>query len=408
MTLSRRGFGTLTLGALLASAALPVRAQGTPIRIGAVNPLAGAMALYGDEVTSCYELAVAAVNARGGVLGRQVEIVRGNATTPQEALGAVEQLLGRDKCDMLIGTYVSAISNAASEAALNYDKLFWETNALAINLTQRGLPNYARAGASSNQFAARAVEGVAELVAARLGKAAADLKIWIEHEDSAYGTSIMEEQLRLFKDAGVVPGVGAHSARAIDVTDSVLRAQSAAPDVWISVGYVGDTNLLLRAARDQGFKPPVIMLIGVGDTKETLEALGAEYLEGVLLVSYPRPDVNPAYGPGAADFLKQYQDAFKRDPIAPQGMNAYVGMQILLEAIEAAGATDYDSVLKAAAAMDKPVGSYPSGAGVKFDETMQNIRAFPLIAQWQGGEVRAVFPADAATPGTKVVNLPRG
>ena len=407
MILSRRKFGILSLGTLAASAAMPAWAQDTPIRIGAINPYSGAMAQYGDEVTSCYELAVQAANANGGVLGRQVEVVRGNATTPQEALGAVEQLVGRDKCDLLIGTYVSAISNAASEGALNYDLLYWETNALAITLTERGLPNFARAGASSNQFAARAVEGVAEIVAARLDKPATDLKIWIEHEDSAYGTSIMEEQVRLFTEAGIKPGVGAHSSKAIDVTDSVLRAQSAAPDVWINIGYVGDTNLLLRAARDQGFKPPVIMLVGVGDTTETLEALGAEFLEGILLVSYPRPDVNPAYGPGAADFLKMYQDAFSRDPIAPQGMNAFVGMQILLEAIESAGATDYASVIAAAAAMDKPIGSYASGAGVKFDETMQNVRAFPLIAQWQSGVVKAVYPAEAASEGVEVVNLPR-
>lgn len=407
MELSRRDFGALSLGTLLSTVALPLRAQDGPIRIGAVNPYSGAMAQYGDEVTRCYELAVAQVNAAGGVLGRQVEVVRGNATTPQEALGAVEQLIGRDNCDILIGTYVSAISNAASESALNYDKLYWETNALAINLTQRGLPNYARAGASSNQFAARAVEGVTGFVAEAVGKAAADLAIWIEHEDSAYGTSIMEEQVRLFAEAGLKPGIGAHSNKAIDVTDSILRAKSANPDVWICIGYVGDTNLLLRAALDQGFKPPVIVLVGTGDTKETLEALGAEYLEGVLLVSYPRPDVNPAYGPGAADFLKAFTETYKVDPIAPQGMNAYCGMQILLEAIEAAGATDYASVLAAAAAMDKPVGSYANGAGVKFDETMQNTRAFPLIAQWQSGVVRAVFPENAVAEGITLVNLPR-
>ena len=248
MTLSRREFGALSMGTLLASAALPVWAQEAPIRIGAVDPYSGAMAQYGDEVTRCYELAVNAANASGGVLGRQIEIVRGNATSPQEALGAVEPLIGRDNCDLLVGTYVSAISNAASEAALNYDKLYWETNALAISLIQRGLPNYVRAGASSNQFAERSVQGVTDIVAARLGKAATDLSVWIEHGDSAYGTSIMEEQVRLFREAALEPGVGTHSAKAIDVTDSVLRAQSAAPDVWITVGYVGDTNLLLRAA----------------------------------------------------------------------------------------------------------------------------------------------------------------
>ncbi len=58
------------------------------------------------------------------------------------------------------------------------------------------------------------MQGALQLVAGRLNKAPKDLKIWLEHEDSAYGTSIMKEQERLFKEAGVASiGIGAHSAR---------------------------------------------------------------------------------------------------------------------------------------------------------------------------------------------------
>ncbi len=407
MTLTRRQFGHMTAGAALLAGTRRSFAQANPIKIGAVNPYSGAMAQYGDEVTRCYELAAEWVNGQGGVLGRQIQIVRGNATSAQEGIAAIEQLVGRDKVDILAGTYVTAISNAASESALNYGKLYWETNALARDLTDRGLPNFVRSGPSSNEFASRAVEGALKLVAAKLGKQPKDLKAWVEHEDSAYGTSIATEQQRLLKEAGVPFGVGSHSARAIDVTDSILRAKNTAPDIWISTAYVVDTNLLLRAARDQGFKPAAMMLCGVGDTRETLEALGKEYLEGILLVSYPRPDISEAYGPGAGAFLKLYRDKLGRDPIAPQGMNAFVGMKMLFEAIKAAGGTDYEKIVKAAAAMDRPLGAYETGYGAKFDAKMQNTRALPVIAQWQGGLVKAVYPTEAAGPGVSVVNLPR-
>jgi branched-chain amino acid transport system substrate-binding protein len=406
MKLTRRTFGGVVAGAVATTSAPSAYAQGTTIKIGAVNPYSGPMAQYGDELSLCFELATEQANAAGGVLGRKLEIVRASATNAQEGIAAVEQLVGRDKVDILIGTYVSAISNAASEAALNNGKLYWETNALARDLTDRGLPNYARSGPSSNEFAARSVEGAVKIVAAKLNKTAKDLKVWIEHEDSAYGTSVFKEQDRLFKEAGVTYGVGTHSARAIDLTDSILRAKNAAPDVWMSTGYVGDTNLLLRAARDQGFKPPAIILLGVGDTKETLDALGKEYLEGMLLISYARPDVNEAYSPGAAAFLKLYRDKFKREPIAPQGMNAFVGAKILIEAIAKAGGTEYEKVIKAAASFDKPLGTYEAGYGIKFNEKMQNTRAFPVIAQWQNGQVKAVFP-DAAAGGVAIVNIPR-
>jgi branched-chain amino acid transport system substrate-binding protein len=407
MRLSRRQFGGLAAGTLLATAARPTLAQSSPIKIGAINPYSGAMAQYGDEVTRCYELAAEWINGQGGILGRQIQIVRGNATSAQEGIAAVEQLVGRDKVDVLAGTYVTAISNAASESALNYAKLYWETNALSRTLTDRKLPNFARSGPSSSGFAARSVEGAIQLVAPRLNKQPKDLKIWLEHEDSAYGTSIAKEQESLFKEAGITVSIAAHSARAIDVTDSILRTKNAAPDIWMNTGYVVDTNLLLRAARDQGFKPPAIMLLGVGDTKETLDALGAEYLEGVLLVSYPRPDINEKYGPNASSFLKLYREKVGRDPIAPQGMNAFVGMKILFETIKAAGSTDYEKIIKAAAAMDRPVGTYETGYGVKFDSTMQNTRALPVIAQWQSGVVKAVFPTNAAAEGVKIANLPR-
>ncbi|MBD3848105.1 ABC transporter substrate-binding protein [Bosea sp. SSUT16] len=405
--LTRRQFGGFAAGATLLAGTRSSFAQGGAIKIGAINPYSGAMAQYGDEVTRCYELAAEWVNGQGGVLGRQLQIVRGNATSAQEGIAAIEQFVGRDKVDIFAGTYVTAISNAASESALNYSKLYWETNALARDLTDRGLPNFVRSGPSSNEFASRAVDGALKIVATKLGKQPKDLKVWVEHEDSAYGTSIATEQQRLLKAAGVSFGVGAHSARAIDVTDSILRAKNAAPDIWISTAYVVDTNLLLRAARDQGFKPAAIMLCGVGDTTETLEALGKEYLEGIFVVSYPRPDISEKYGPGAGAFLKVYRDKLGRDPIAPQGMNAFVGMKMLFEAVKAAGDVDYEKVVKAAAAMDKPLGTYETGYGAKFDAKMQNTRALPVVAQWQSGRVKAVFPTEAAAEGVTVVNLPR-
>jgi branched-chain amino acid transport system substrate-binding protein len=82
-------------------------------------------------------------------------------------------------------------------------------------------------------------------------------------------------------------------------------------------------------------------------------------------------------------------------------------MKMLFEAIEAAGSTEYEAVIEAARALDKPTGSYETGYGLQFDDTMQNVLALPVIAQWQSGEVKAVFPVEAAAEGIDVVNLPR-
>jgi branched-chain amino acid transport system substrate-binding protein len=392
-------------GTLAAGLSTRVRAA-DPIRIGAINPYSGAMALYGDETTRGYELAAALRNEKGGLLGRQITILRGSAVSPQEGMAAVEQLAA--SADAFVGTFISAVSDAASEAAMNNGKLYWETNALATQLTARGLPNFVRSGPISLDFAEFSALAITDVAAKGLGIAPKDLKVWLQHEDSIYGTTVAKDQVTLLKKAGVqLVGPNSYSAKSIDQTDIILRAKNADPDIWLTTGYLPDTNLMLRTARDQGFKPRAIVITGTSDTFETRDALGKEYLEGILVVTFPRYDINPAYGPGGAEYLAAYRKKFNRDPIAPQNFTAYTGALVLFDAIEAAGSLEYEKVRAAAAKMDKPFGSYPNGFGIKFDSTMQNTRAKPIVGQWQNGTVVTVYP-DAARPETvKLVNLAR-
>ncbi len=400
----------LTRRSLIAAAALLASSAWAQsvIKIGAINPYSGPLALYGTEVGRGYELAVEQINAAGGLLGRKVELVKGDAANPQQGIATVEQLATKDKVDVFIGTYASAVSNASSDAAARFNKIYWETNALAQDLTDRALPNFIRTGPSSAHFAAGSVEAVKEIIAPALKKSLKDLRIWIEHEESIYGSSIAKEQKRLFDAAGInVVGVGAHSSRAIDLNDAVLRAKQANPDVLIQTGYVPDGNLLLRTARDQGFKPGALLWLGTGDTAETLESLGAAGVEGMLVVSYTRTDVPESFGPGAKHYLESYRAKYKAEPIAPQGMVSYTGMLILFEAIKAAGSTDVDKVRAAAAKLDKPVGTYATGYGVKFDANFQNTRGFTTTVQWQGGKLATVYPKAAMAPGVMVKPLGR-
>jgi branched-chain amino acid transport system substrate-binding protein len=379
-----------------------------PIRIGAINPYSGPVALYGDEVARGYQLAFDEKNAKGGVLGRKIEVIRGDAANPQQGITAVDQLVSRDKVDLFIGTYISAVSNAASDAAMRHNKLYWETNAVASELVDRKLPNFIRTGPDSTNFAETSVRAIEQMIGPALGKKPGDLAIWIENEDSIYGKSIGELQEKLLKDKGFkIVGHGSHSARAADLTDVVLRAKRANPDIWLHTGYVADGNLQLKTMREQGFKPPIILMVGTGDTGETLDAQGAEFMEGVFVVSYPRPDISEKFGPGSSAFLAAYRKAYNRDPIAPQAMVAYTGARILVEAIEAAGSTDAEKVRAAAQKMDKPMNSYPSGMGVKFNDKMQNTRAVFVVIQWQGGKQVTVFPDEAKAPGNTLKNTPR-
>ena len=400
-------FAGLALVASAAAFAQTASAQQT-IKIGALNPYSGPMSLYGTEVTRGYELAVDKLNAGGGLLGKKIELVRGDVTNPQQGIATVEQLVTKDKVDMFVGTYVSAISLTASDAAQRYNKLYWETNAVAQMLTERGLSNFVRSGPDGNAFANTSSAAVRELIAPALKRDIRGLKVWIESEDSIYGSVIAAGQKRILETFGAkVVGTGAHSARTIDLNDTVLRIKQAAPDVLIQTGYVPDGNLMLRTLRDQGVKPGAVLYVGTGDTAETLQALGAEYMEGILIVGYPRQDITEAFGPGNKAYLEAYRAKYKADPVAPQGMNAYSGFMIMAEAVKNAGAIEPDKVQAAAAKLDKPENSYPSGYGVRFDKQFQNVRTGFTVSQWQAGKLVTVFPKLAVLPGVTLKPLAR-
>lgn len=379
-----------------------------PIKIGEINPFSGPLAKYGIELARGHGLAVDEVNAKGGLLGRQVELIQGDATNPQQAIATVDQLATRDNVDLFSGTYMSPVSAAASDTAQRYGRLYWETIATAQELTERGLTNFVRSGPSATSYAIEGVAAVKNLIAPAFDKKPGELRIWIEHEDLSFGTSIAQSLKKLLEDEGIKPvNVTSHSFKAIDLNDTVLRIKQGNPDLLIEVGYVPDGNLLLRNLRDQGYKIPGIMYLVTGDAPETLEAVGAETLEGLLVVSYPRTDVPDSYSPGGQHYLEAYRAKYKQEPAATLGLTAYAGMNMLFDAVRAAGSVDMEKVHAAAAAMDKPLRSYPGGYGIKFDANFQNTRAVPVVVQWQSGIPVTVYPAEATNAGTTLKNFPR-
>jgi len=397
-------FALSTVCALYSTATLAA----DPIKIGEINPFSGPLAKYGLELSRGHELAIDEINAKGGLLGRKVEMITGDATNPQQAIATVDQLANRDKVNLFSGTYMSPVSAAASDAAQRYNLLYWETIATAQELTERGLPNFVRTGPNAASYAIEAVAAINNLIAGAYGKKPGDLKIWIEHEDLSFGTSIADTLKTLLEKEGVKPiGVSAHSFKAIDLNDTVLRIKQGNPDLLIEIGYVPDGNLLLRNLRSQGYKIPGIMYLVTGDAPETLEAVGADALEGLLVVSYPRTNLPNTFSPGGDHYLAAYRAKYKQEPAATLGMTAYAGMQMLFDAVTAANSTDPDKVRAAAAKMDKPLGSYPGGYGVKFDSNFQNTRALPVVVQWQSGVPVTVFPKEAASAGVALKNFPR-
>lgn len=380
--------------------------SGGTIKIGEINPFSGAQASGGNAVDQGYQLAVDEVNKAGGVNGKQVALVKGDATTPALGISEVTRLNSSENVDLFAGCYISAVSATASQTAQQYGKLYWDTNSVAKNLTERGLDNYVRFGPSATQFGQVSVDAVKSLLQPKLGKALNELKVFVSHEGSAYGTSIAElQQSGLTALGAQVTHNVAYDAAAADLSSVVVQAAQDAPDVWVETGYVSDISLLLRTAKQQNFRPKAILLVGSGDNQESLKAIGADQLQGITVVAYPHPEMSDSYAPGASAYLKAYQAKFNADPAFPQTLSSYVGMKQLLAALTAAGSTDPAAVRAALKTIDKPAGSFANGFGEKFDGNFQNTNALLTVVQWQSGKTVTVYPQAAQLPGSALIAL---
>lgn len=375
-----------------------------PIKIGVINPFSGATAPGGIATTQGYEVAVDEVNASGGINGQKVELVRGDASTPDAGISEVNRLATSEKVDLFMGTYLSGIANTASETAARNNKLYWETNALASNLTQRGLQNFIRVGADAASFGKASIDGIDKVVAPSIGKTLKGSRVCITHEQSIYGTSVADTQKSLAEKAGatVVDNV-AYDPASPDLGNVILRCQKGSTDFWVSTGYVPDSNLLLRTATQQGFKPAATMMVGSADTKETANAVPEPQLTGVYVTAFAHNDANEAYAPGIKKFLDAYKAKYNADPTFPQTTVAYTGAKVLFAALAKAKSTDPAAVKKILKDIEQPLGSTPATFGVKFDDKLQNTLALPTVVQWQGGKLVTLYPEQAAPSGAKPV-----
>ncbi|MCZ6565857.1 MAG: transporter substrate-binding protein, partial [Gammaproteobacteria bacterium] len=94
------------------------------IKVGIISPLTGAWTVYGKAHISGFELAADEINAAGGVLGRQLELVVGDSKTePRIVVEQANRLIRQEKVDFLAGTFSSAERNAAGPVVKSADKI---------------------------------------------------------------------------------------------------------------------------------------------------------------------------------------------------------------------------------------------------------------------------------------------
>ena len=182
--IGRRALGATALGAAVLGLPAARAQQPAELRLGAIFPLSGPLALPGDESFRGVELATEERNAAGGVLGRPIKLVRADA--PDETTAAAETrrlVAGADRVAAIFGSFASGIALPGSQLAEAAGVPWFELGAIGDALVERGFRWVFRASPSATDFAAVAIEGITDVLAPGLGVPPDQLKIAIAHDE---------------------------------------------------------------------------------------------------------------------------------------------------------------------------------------------------------------------------------
>src|SRR5262245_64437126 len=198
-----------TLALLAAPGASAQSLQGE-YKIGVLEPLTGPLAFEGKRHLEGYEIMRDLINERfGGVMGKKLMLVSGDAVDPTAAASEATRLATREGVKILTGTFSSTLCGAASEAAARQNVIYWETSCVDPRLTRRNLKNVFRTEIDGTGFGWYSVEFIAKHLAHRLGKKASELKVAYLSEDSSYGQSVTESARQRAKQEFGMQEVGA-------------------------------------------------------------------------------------------------------------------------------------------------------------------------------------------------------
>jgi branched-chain amino acid transport system substrate-binding protein len=397
-----KGLGLAAVGAAVPAGATRALAAagGGSLKLGAIYPLTGGMALLGEESWRGAEVARVLQNRKGGILGKQIEFVRGDAPDANAAVSQANRLISSERLPILLGTYASPLAMAATEVAERNQVIYWEMGGISDPIVERGFKYLFRITPMGSMYGGTAADYSKEVLAPKFGVSPDKLKVSIVHEDALYGTTVGTGAERRAKEIGLnVLGRDPYSSKATNLSPLILKLKAAQPDVLIATSYIQDLLIFWKEARELGFWPKAVLGTGAGYALSDFAKAMGEDATGMFNVDNTQYLINPTFAPGAKEAAQAYEELFKEPPRSGHSLMNFMGSQVLFDVISRAGSTDPEAIRKAALATD--IQKTPMGYGVKFappgDKIAgQNIRAFPLIFQWQKGRQLTVWPKEAA------------
>jgi branched-chain amino acid transport system substrate-binding protein len=380
------------------------------IKIGTIFSRTGSLANLGLESWRGAELARIVQNEKGGLLGKKIEFVNGDAVDPTAAVGETERLCTVEKVPVILGSFASSIAFAASAKADQNKVVYWELGAVGDKITERGLKYVFRTCPNGSDLGREQLRFAVNGIAPKIGKTKETIRIASIYEDSAYGTPCAAGIRELAKQMGVqLVADESYNHKATDLSSLVMKVKAANPDVILESSYENDAVLFFRQAQELGLN--VKMFIGSGGGMNLpgyRNALGDAIDNKVCNVGYPGYNINPNYAKGIDKLSELYVKTFQKEPTSVFSVINYMGTMALWDVIQKAGSTNPDDIVKAARECNIPGDATLLRYGIKFappgsPNMGQNTLAHYFVTQWQNGELYIVFPEAASSPGKTLI-----
>jgi branched-chain amino acid transport system substrate-binding protein len=380
------GFAVLVLVFSVAlQTATPVWAADT-IKVGIILPITGEKAKFGEIEKNSFEMALAEINAAGGINGKKLELLFEDDTgRPDVARSAAEKLITKDRVVMLGGGYGSSETFAIAGVAQQNRLPFLINTGSDDKITEQGWDYIFRLNPPVSAYPEGLESFLREVVKPKT--------VAVLYENTNFGSSGSKEFEKTCADLGIKVVVSeGYEHGGVDFKPLLIKTKEANPDMVYMISYVMDAALLMRQATELRITPKLFVGGGAGFTLPEFEKNAGKAANMVFSATLWYQTLKY---PGAMAYYEAYGKKFGKET-EYHGAEAYAAVQVIADVLKRTKSTGADDIRGAMAATDTMTVFGPVKFTAYEKKTNQNQLATYLV-QWIDGKLELVWPTKIAS-----------
>ena len=375
--------------AAIAATAGSAAPKAGPLKIGISLSLSGDFSDPGKFAQEGYKLWANTVNAKGGILGRKVQlIIQDDASNPTQAATNYQNFITKDKVDLVFGPFSTLLTAPSAAVANRYGYAFIEPAGGGPAVFDQKLHNVfftqpAPIVESGDVF----VKWVLSLPKSKRPKTAAYPAL-----DDPFSSPIADRMRAQFEKAGIKTVYKTiYPSETVDMTPIVSKIAAAKPDMIVGGTQAGDGYALVKALVQAKYSPKFLFEAnGPNSPGEFPSKVGKKNVNGIFSASDWYPQAKTAGNPA---FVKAFTKAYGGKPgdIDPGSAEAYAVGQVVQLLAQRIHSVDNSKII---AALHK--GTWPTVEGNLHWNSIGEPTGQFLLMEWLNGQLYPVLPKGVA------------